>query len=197
MAHTASKTWVSESTKEYEAFVKVRDSLAHIAPKSPFVPRTFAGWIAHRIEVKEEEYNDITSKIALREATRNKSIPGSLRPVLKEKEFGDHRVPVLAMESIWISSEASRPGRPQAPWPSYEELKHEGDDRSRSGYSRFPPLPRDPGNITVNWKQRSPLRQFRFDEVGRPNMAVDSPSNQSDDTTLYLIGQALFSELDK
>src|SRR5438034_4695968 len=154
MAHTASKTWVSELTKEYEAFVKVRDSMGHVAPNSPFIPRTFADWIAHRIEVKEEEYNDITSKIALREATRNKSVLISERPVLKGREFGDHRALVLAMESIWISSVAPRPGRPQAPWPSYEEFKHEGDDRSRSGYSRFPPLPRDPGNITVNWKQR-------------------------------------------
>lgn len=188
---------MSESTKEYEAFVKVRDSMTYIAPNSPFVPPTFADWIAHRIEVKEEEYKDIASKIALREATRNKSAQFPLRPILKGREFEDHRALVLAMESIWISSLAPRPGRPQAPWPSYEELKHEGDDRSRSGYSRFPPLPRDPGNITVNWKQRSPLRQFRFDEVGRPSMPFDGSSYQHEGGTLYLIGQALFSELDK
>ncbi|EAS36114.1 uncharacterized protein CIMG_01468 [Coccidioides immitis RS] len=166
MSYSASKTWVSPQTKELETWTKIRDSIMRISPRSPFIPKTFADWLEHRVAIKEDQLRKVARKIA-RISGRDDRQEITIHPVLGVKEIEDRRALVLARETIWRQSLESFPGRRLAPWPSYEEYKHEGDDRSKSGYRRFLPLPRDPGNVTVNWKQRKPLPQYLFDEVGR------------------------------
>ncbi|KAK2768476.1 hypothetical protein FQN54_000331 [Arachnomyces sp. PD_36] len=197
MSHTASKTWVSDETKEHETFVKVRDTMSHVVPRSPFVPWTFTEWVAHRLATKEDAHKDVVRQIEnkLSGGKKFKRIP--LDPAMGGKAFDDHLACVLARESIWTPSDSPIPGRPAAPWPTYEEFKHEGDDRNKSGFSRFPPLPRDPGNATVNWKQRSPLTQLSFDETGKPTMAGEEAPLGMEDQMLVLIGNELLRELDE
>lgn len=197
MSHTASKTWVSDETKEHEAFVKARDSMSHVVPHSPFVPWTFAEWVAHRLAAKEDAHRGVLRQIAAKQlkGKTNRRVP--LKTAMGGKIFDDNRACVLARVSIWSSSKSHLPDRPPAPWPTYEELKHEGDDRNRSGFSRFPPLPRGPGNETVNWKQRPPLTQFSFDEMGKPAMAGEEPPPETDDQMLILIGSEILTKLDE
>ncbi|KAI1912654.1 hypothetical protein LOZ39_004305 [Ophidiomyces ophidiicola] len=165
MSHSASKSWVSAETKEFDKWNKIRDKITHISPHSPFAPRIFADWLAHRVAMKENQLQKVTNKIA-KVSERIEAEETLILPVLRGKTLEDRLALVLARETIWRSSLESFPGRDLAPWPSYEEFKHEGDDRNRSGFRRFLPLPRDSSNETVSWKQRKPLNQFFFDRVG-------------------------------
>lgn len=196
MSHTASKTWVSVEAKEYETFNKVRENVSHVAPNSPFVPQSWPEWIAHRLAVKEDSQNEIVRRLTARESERKAEIKARVSLALGGKGFDDYLTRVLSQDSIWIPSTAERLDRPQAPWPCHDELKHEGYHRSRSGYNRFPPLPRVPGNVTVNWKQRAPLTQFPFDEVGRPTMACEEKPPEMEEEMMLLIGYELMKELD-
>ncbi|PGH36838.1 hypothetical protein GX50_00295 [[Emmonsia] crescens] len=197
MSHTASQTWVSKKTKEREAWGRVRNMMVYVAPKSPFTPRTFRGWIAHRLAWMEEERGRIVSQAITRRANENGwSEQAPVGPVLGGKKLPDGLALVLARETIWVRRRGYPSVRKLAPWPSYEELKHEGDDRSKSGYSRFPPLPRGRGNETVNWKQRAPVKQRRFDEVGRPVLEVRSVHTQYlESEMLKFVDSALLAEL--
>jgi len=196
MSYTASKTWVSDEAKEYDLFAKIRDNMPYIAPSSPFTPRTWAEWISHRLRMKEEAHREAVRRLEIKEAQKKMQTKEAIHSPLWGKEIQDYLSCVLSRESIWIPSTDSRPGRPQAPWPTYDELKHEGYHRNKSGYSRFPPLPRVPGNPTVNWKQRSPLAQFPFDEVGRPTLTGEELPPETDDMMMSLVGKELLEELD-
>ncbi|KAK2800239.1 hypothetical protein FQN50_008203 [Emmonsiellopsis sp. PD_5] len=192
MSHTTSQTWLSEETREFEAWAKIRDAMVHVSPKSPFTPKSFEEWIDHRLKRTEEDHGRLASQITTRRTSDN----GGSSQVLGGKELWDGLALVLAQETIWVPLIRYPTGRRRAPWPSYEELKHEGDDRNKSGYSRFPPLPRDPGNETVNWKQRAPLKQCQLDEVGRPVLATgDDPSQYLESEMLQLLGESLLVEL--
>ncbi|EGC43254.1 conserved hypothetical protein [Histoplasma capsulatum var. duboisii H88] len=197
MSHTASHTWLSNETREFEAWARVRDMMVYVAPKSPFTPRTFGAWISHRLAWMEEERGRIFRQAMARQAIeKGWREQVQVGPVLGGKKLPDGLALVLARETIW----APRRGYPSVhsfvPWPSYEELKHEGDDRNKSGYSRFPPLPRGRGNETVNWKQRAPIKQYRFDEVGRPMLETTSVRIQDlEGEILRLVGGALLAEL--
>ncbi|PGH27273.1 hypothetical protein AJ80_00983 [Polytolypa hystricis UAMH7299] len=196
MSHTASKTWVSKETKEYEAWTKVRDSVVHISPLSPYIPKSFGEWIALKIAQKEAICSRIARRIATRNETRDHAAVIAVSPALGVKELSDNLSLVLARETIWVPVERYPADRLLAAWPTIDELKHEGDDRSKSGYSRFPPLPRDPGNETVNWKQRSPLAQRPFDDVGRPIIADGGvPPNYPEQEMLRLVGDGLLADL--
>ncbi|PGG96772.1 hypothetical protein AJ79_09455 [Helicocarpus griseus UAMH5409] len=199
MSYSASRIWVSREKKEIEAWFKIQKPLQHVAPRSPFVPKTFEDWVAHKATWMGELANRGNKVVARRAA----EIAGRVRraPVglaLGGKKLPDGLALVLARGTIWVPlQKGGHPGGQKlAPWPSYEELKHEGDDRSKSGYSRFPPLPRDPGNETVNWKQRAPTKQCPFDEVGRPVLAVDGDHEAYlESEMLPLVGSDLLSEL--
>ncbi|KAK2779753.1 hypothetical protein FQN53_001313 [Emmonsiellopsis sp. PD_33] len=203
MSHTTSQTWLSDEAREFEAWVKIRDAMLHVSPKSPFTPKTFEDWIEHRIKRTEEDHGRLASQITTRRTSndggskkRKREVVVPVGQVLGGKELWDGLALVLADESIWVPLIRYPTGRRRAPWPSYEELKHEGDDRNKSGYSRFPPLPRDPGNETVNWKQRAPLKQCQLDEVGRPVLAAGGVHDEYlESEMLQLLNESLLVEL--
>ncbi|KAL2372791.1 hypothetical protein BDBG_03525 [Blastomyces gilchristii SLH14081] len=196
MSHTASQTWLSTETREFEAWVRVRNTMMYVAPKSPFTPRTFGAWISHRLAWMEEKHSRLLCQALRRAIERGRCEPVQVGPVLGGKKLPDGLALVLARETIWVPRRAYPSIRDLAPWPSYEEFKHEGDDRSKSGYCRFPPLPRGHGNETVNWKQRMPVKQHRFDEVGRPALGAGSVRLQYlEGEILRLVGNPLLAEL--
>lgn len=191
MSHTASKTWISDETREFEAWVKIRDSMSRISPKSPFVPKTFKEWLAYQVSKREEERQRIVRKIISKQANPKRK-GRVVNPAMGGRLFDDQLALVLAKDTIWRPLQDRGRGRPRAPWPTHDEFKHEGDDRNKSGYSRFPPLPREPGNETVNWKQRKPLKQTEFDEVGRPAVGSDEEkTGHLDGSALELLGVSL------
>ncbi len=55
--------------------------------------------------------------------------------------------------------------RKVAEWPCRAEQKWEGDGRAKTECTRFPPLPREPGNGTVAWHKRRALVPYEFDRV--------------------------------
>ncbi|OXV06276.1 hypothetical protein Egran_05962 [Elaphomyces granulatus] len=191
MSYTASNTWVSFDAKQHEIFVKMRDNMLHIAPHSPFVPQKFDDWIAYRLAVVEDAHHEANGRLAVKR-TEKRETKERIQPPLGGKKFRDFLSCVMSRASIWIND---GPGRPLAPWPSHDELKHEGYQRNKSGYQRFPPLPRVSGNSTVNWKQRAPIGQFPFDEVGRPTLASSEEPPETDSHMEFLVGYGLLDQI--
>lgn len=197
MSYTASRTWVSNGAKERDNFAKFHDNCIHVAPNSPFVPKTLQEWIVHRMWVIGKGQQNSMRRLDYKVAERDMRKEGRVvEPAFAGKKFDDYLSPVLSMPSIWV---CNPPGREQAPWPGYDEFKHEGHRRSKSGHCRFPPLPRVPGNVTVSWKQRALIIPYPFDQVGHSTLAGkegagDETVNDSDEMA-FLIGNDLLKEL--
>lgn len=194
-SHTASKTWLSEQAKEKEAFAKFTDSCVHIAPSSPFIPGTWQAWLKQRLWLKEKAYRDELRRLQEIERVQRRNV--ATECALSRKSMNDHRSSVLALETIWLPSLDPAPQRPRAPWPGIDELKYEGSYRCISGFCRFHPLPRVPGNTTAHWKQRSPLKPFSFDNVGSPSALWGEPAVDCDERMVFLVGKSLMIELEK
>ncbi|RJE18077.1 hypothetical protein PHISCL_09581 [Aspergillus sclerotialis] len=194
-SHTASKTWVSDQAKEKEAFAKFTDSCVHIAPSSPFIPRTWQEWLKQRLWLKEKAYRDELRRLQEIERVQRRNMV--TERAFSSKPMNDHRSSVLALETIWLPSLDPAPQRPRAPWPGIDELKYEGSYRGISGFCRFHPLPRVPGNTTAHWKQRSPLKPFSFDRVGSPSARWGEPAVDCDERMVFLVGESLMIELEK
>ena len=192
-SYTASKTWRSIHAKERDAFARFRDNCAHVAPRSPFTPATWPEWLKHRLWAKEEAHRKAVFRLEAKRRALSSS-RASL-PAFSGRPFGDCRSSVLAMESIWVPELILPPGRPQAPWPTNDELKYEGPYRHVSGFCRFHPLPRVPGNTTAHWRQRPPLAPFAFDRVGSPLRRAELPVGK-DNRMCFLIGKELLEEID-
>ncbi|EED24449.1 conserved hypothetical protein [Talaromyces stipitatus ATCC 10500] len=190
-----SLTWVSDDTRERDNFRRMRSNIGYIAPKSPFVPADMNEWLVHRVETLEDNTGKMSRTITLRRREKASLCATDIQPALGGRRFGDFRSAVLAQTTIWRPDEAENPSRLQAPWPDSSERKHEGYQRVRSGYSRFPPLPRVPGNPTVNWKQRSPITAYDFDRVGQPVVPQDT-ATEHDWGMESLIGWSLLLEID-
>ncbi|KAL9108780.1 MAG: hypothetical protein Q9227_006437 [Pyrenula ochraceoflavens] len=176
MSHSQSKTWSSSSHLEKQRFNRLCGLLRHFVPESPFVPRTVQEWMQHRAAMQEIHQQAIRLKIEFREKMRDKSKLLAMNSVFVVRTDEDEKPPlrlrfsaskqhdqfrccddrssVLAIPSIWLPYIRPALDHPIAPWPDKEELRYEGDDRSKSGVGRYLPLPRKPGNETVTWKAR-------------------------------------------
>ncbi|EFE40300.1 conserved hypothetical protein [Trichophyton verrucosum HKI 0517] len=196
MSHTTSKTWVSEETREYEAWIRVRDSMSYVAPRSPFVPTTFKEWLVLRLLKKMEDKHKIAQSLAIKQQKLSKTATKTDK-LFRGRRLRDRLGLVLAAETIWGPLSDPGSGRQNAYWPSRDEFKHEGDDRCRSGYSRFPPLPRVLANETVNWKQRKPIAQYEFDKVGKVKTKDDNHATEiSIAIAVRYIGKSFIRDLD-
>lgn len=89
--------------------------------------------------------------------------------ILNGKDLADTRSIVLAHETIW-APKFEQTDRPIAEWPTYQEMKFEGNDRMQTDklHRRFLPLPRQPANETVMWSQRPVVQSYEWDERYRP-----------------------------
>ena len=134
--------------------------------RSPFVPKNMSEWLAHRVAFAEDAKLEELKKLSDRQAASG-SCKERVRilPAFGGKQFHDNRSSVLSLPSIWTPTYQPSKEHPQAPWPSAEEMKEEGDERNTSGFGRFPALPRVPGNETVVWKQKNVIEAFPFDKV--------------------------------
>ena len=196
------RTWVSPMIAEYERWQVVKNNLRsmELIPRSPFVPRTFLEWLSHRFGMKELNIKELCRRIKVFEAV---VALGPDRHRIKNtfdgKNFEDGNSGVLALETIWTPWNESSSNRPQAPWPCYQEMKEEGDERNTSGFGRFPALPRVKTNDTVNYKHRGVLVAAPFDRVWPvpPPETVDGGVGDSDDAIAEaLLGRDLLSAID-
>ena len=146
--------------------------LANYPKHSPFVPKTFEEYVGHLAAFKaanakraalQVEHKELVRTLKSRDRSEVKCTWASRTPT-------DGRSAFFAFSTIWSIWPEPTTTRPQAPWPSLEEMDEEGNQRAMSksshgDYGRFPPLPRVPANDTVVWKQRAMLMPTDFDQV--------------------------------
>lgn len=178
-AHSQSKTWKSNDTKEKDQYARLSTLLHHFVPESPFVPRSYPVWVQHRTSMNAMEMDNMKRNIAIKQSRNTVDAKIAIKPALEGKTFDDNRSAVLAHETIWAPWSLPSDKHPEALWPDRNEFQYEGDDRAKSEVGRFLPLPRKPGNETVNWKAREQLQPYRpldhvgmFKEDGTPDLEM-------------------------
>lgn len=61
--------------------------------------------------------------------------------------------------------------------------------------SRFPLLPRVPGNETVHWRKRVPIKPYPFDTFGAHSLGRTAGVPDTEDEMAFFVGQALLEEI--
>ncbi|RHZ72195.1 hypothetical protein CDV55_106889 [Aspergillus turcosus] len=194
MSYTSSKTWMSDMIQEFGRFVRISKESVFITPESPNVPQGYFEWLEHRVFIIQRAQEAVSRRRTLRASQPANQAKTSIQP-FGGKTFKDSRSSVLAMETIWLPSTSLPTERPVAPWPCSDELTSEGTLRGMSGYSRFPPLPRVPGNETVNWRKRAPIMPYPFDTFGRRSLGHIAGAPDTEDEMAFFVGQALLEEI--
>ena len=164
---TQSKTWKAKYFEETKNFERMKVLLRHFCPKSPFIPSSINDWTAHKTAISDMEMKKMKRKIQLK--TQYKTVACAMSSGLfpEKGPFLDNRSAVLCQLTIWCAP-AKVPLRENAAWPNREELKHEGEDRAKSKFGRFLPLPREVnGDVTSEWWEHQTLAPLSFlDDVG-------------------------------
>ena len=198
MSHSASRTWISDETKQHEAYRKVSGHFHHIAPKSPFLPTSFKECLAHQEAMIEQDKADKQREIQKRETYKARR--GGCRkrredpkPAFDVTKFNDGRSSVLAMQSIWVSRCVEQ-AKPHADWPTNDELKHHGTHRVSSGQCRTLPHPRRDADPSVKWNERPLVALFPLDDSS-PDEGGNNTINTTDGE--LSLGVELLKELDR
>ncbi|MCJ1294805.1 hypothetical protein MMC34_006363 [Xylographa carneopallida] len=163
-SHTNSRVWVSPLEKIQDRWLVVKDNLSRVRfDRSPFVPQDRPGYFEHLASQAEDQAKKEKKRLQQLEAERGGNHSWIIP--FDGQSFSDTRSAVLAVHTIWSLWYEPPQGRPDAPWPNPDEFREEGDERHTSGFGRFLPLPRVPGNETVVWKQKAFLQPFELDQV--------------------------------
>jgi hypothetical protein len=208
-AHSQSKTWKSNDTKEKDQYSRLSTLLHHFVPESPFVPRSYPVWVQHRAMMNTMEMDEMKKNIAIKQSRNTAAAKITIKSALDGKTYNDNRSAVLAQETIWSPWSLPTDEHPEALWPDRTEFQYEGDDRAKSDVGRFLPLPRKPGNETVNWKSREQVQAYRpldhvgmFKENGTPDIEMRRGCDglhggkEYEDMAAILLGRELIAELD-
>ncbi|MCJ1432818.1 hypothetical protein MMC27_002175 [Xylographa pallens] len=163
-SHTNSRVWVSPLEKIQDRWLVVKDNLSRVRfDRSPFVPQDRPGYFEHLASQAEDLAKKEKKRLGQLEAERGGHHSWIIP--FNGQSFLDNRSAVLAVPSIWSLWYKPPQSRPEAPWPTPDEFREEGDERHTSGFGRFLPLPRVPGNETVVWKQKAFLEPYNLDQV--------------------------------
>ena len=149
------------------------DALNHVLP-SPFLPCTAAELSLHEELVAKDRHRREIKMTALRmeeEFARQTPRTTSVLPLNgKTLACTNHTTVLCARTDLWCAAadfwqqQHRHRRRHVAEWPTFGEQKWEGDDRARTGFGRFPPLPRVP-LAGVAWYQRPLIVVAEFDLV--------------------------------
>ncbi|KAI9791820.1 MAG: hypothetical protein M1816_003365 [Peltula sp. TS41687] len=169
-SHTSTKTWVSTNAQEVERYTRLETHLRRGFPLSDAVPRDLHSWIEHRLAMMRAHIDETKRRVKLQETQRRSISSGTMVligpcRVPPVHHGNDNRGAVLAMPTIWCPQPAGSSRATAAAWPGLQEYKWEGDDRARSHFGRFLPLPRERGNDTVAWHQLRVVQGHEFDRV--------------------------------
>lgn len=166
---------------------------------SPFVPKSFDEYLKHKADYLNDQKKEMQAKCGAGAATGggNRRV-GSVMDDICPGNGGDGRGAVLAEETIWCPWDVPTEEHPQAPWPCKEEMREEGDERHTSQFGRFLALPRNPGNETVSYKHRSPIKQHRMDRVWEVPCPDDIMDPMLEEAKMEeWVGEDLLRELDR
>lgn len=201
MSYTFSKSWVSPETKEFERWIRFRDSISHIFPQSPVIPKTFAVWLSHRVAIKEDQLQRVASKIQ-EIMNKENSFEMPLLPIFGGRRFEHQSALDLAHRTIWSPFLETPHDRQLVPWSSYKEYEHQRNEKTKVGPKEFLPLTRNPSNGSIKCKRRKLLSQLIFDENRRRAAAEDDEEEEGQALVLdesfaaELIGVSLLLLLD-
>ncbi|KAI9706376.1 MAG: hypothetical protein M1836_003381 [Candelina mexicana] len=192
VSHTFSVTWASEEEREHEKFVAIRNAMSRIVPRSDIVPWKYPDWLVHRVAMLQMRRNIIDRKLTLAVAMAGTV---KIRSAFGGRKLSLRRGSVLSLSTIWCPW-SDGVDRADAPWPGLQEMKWEGDDRARTGVSRFPPMPREPGNETVVWHQLKAIVAWEFDQVRQLPRLGESEVALPEDEIPQVIGNELWGAIE-
>ena len=153
----------------------IKDNLSRVRfDRSPFVPQDRPGYFEHL--ASQAEVSAKKEKKRLEQLEAERGAHHSWIIPFNGQSFLDNRSAVLAIPSMWSMWYEPPQSRPEASWPTLDEFREEGDERHTSGFGRFLPLPRVPGNETVVWKQKAFLEPYILDQVNPVLWREDTPS---------------------
>ena len=136
--------------------------------RSPSLPTTLPEYLEHKRSLLDiltnEEKDRVAAAVEEFRTNRRLGIRTPLVP-FSGRVWSDGRRGVLGHETIWAKHWTPDENHEAANWPAEEEFKEEGDERNTSGFGRFLPLPRVPGNPTVVYKQKPFIEAYPFDKI--------------------------------
>nr|OQO26041.1 hypothetical protein B0A51_06898 [Rachicladosporium sp. CCFEE 5018] len=164
-----SRKWINPAVLDKKKDTSLTSAKIKICRNSPFFPSTAQELIRHQIEYATLLAAHRLAKI--RQAISPPVIRLPFSGILTEDStcsldtLPSAYSTVLSIHTLFTPAYTSTL-QPLAPWPSRSELKYEGDDRIATDalHRRFLPLPRMPGNETVNWQHRNVLPQYAFED---------------------------------
>ncbi|KAL8810567.1 MAG: hypothetical protein Q9223_007730 [Gallowayella weberi] len=197
-SYTISRTWVSPRIREKDEWKRINEGLRAMnlnqPDHSPYTPKSFDEYLQHKHDFLSDRKQEVQDKYLAGTAA---SYDRYLEPAINGNSFNDNRATLLGMETIWCPWDEPTESHPQAPWPAKEEMREEGDERHTSQFGRFLALPRNPGNETVTYKQRSVVRQHHLDRVWEVPGLDDEGEWCEEDVMEELVGPSLLRELDR
>ncbi|KAL9599802.1 MAG: hypothetical protein Q9219_003588 [cf. Caloplaca sp. 3 TL-2023] len=198
-SYTNSRTWVSPRIREKEEWKRVNEGIHAMnlnhPDHSPFVPKSFDEYLQHKADYLNDQKQEMQAKYDT-VAVANKHIGSALNGIFPG-DGGDGRSAVLAEETMWCPWDEPSEQHPLAPWPCKEEMMEEGDERHTSQFGRFLALPRNPGNETVSYKHRSPIKQHYMDRVWEVPYPDDIAEDFEQEEMESRVGESLMRELER
>ncbi|KAL8765614.1 MAG: hypothetical protein Q9203_006559 [Teloschistes exilis] len=195
-SYTNSRTWVSPHIREKDEWKRVNSGIHSMnlnhTDHSPFIPKSFDEFLQHKADYLSDRKKAMQAKY-----TTTVSGDRLIEQAFGGISFNDGRGAILAFETIWCPWDEPTANHPRAPWPHREEMREEGDERHTSQFGRFLALPRNPGNETVTYKQRSPVKQHYIDRVWDVPDPEEMGEWFEEAEMETLVGEGLLGELDR
>jgi hypothetical protein len=135
-----------------------------------------------KLKVKEEDHQRRLSRTEEQEMN-SRALAAN---VTRRLNISGNRALVLGEQTIWCVDWQN--GKDEiAPWPTFAEMKWEGDDRAKTAVGRFLPLPREIGAPGITWSQLQVIEQYPLDQVQKiPTMEdIYLPVDEIDEELKY------------
>lgn len=173
-AYRTSRTWVSPDAQHMQEFQVVRNAMRRLFKHSEVAKWKYQDYIAHREAMLASQKAQLSRTVQQKEQERELNAPHmdnkamsslvKLLPGNQNLTMQGNVGRVLGQKTIWCPDWMH--GKEEiAPWPTFAEMKWEGDDRAKTGVGRYLPLPREPGAPGIPWNQLQVVEQYPMDQV--------------------------------
>ncbi|KAF2263160.1 hypothetical protein CC78DRAFT_569190 [Lojkania enalia] len=161
----SSRTWMAREPREHQEFLVVRNAMRRLFKKSDVAQWKFPDYVAHRSAMVAAEKERLSREVEFRQEEKEKKVPLVTQPFYSNPRILEGNLAaVLHVPTIWCVDWQN--GKDEiAPWPSYAEMKWEGDDRAKTDVWRFPPIPREMGAPGIAWNQLQAVEQYDLDKT--------------------------------
>jgi hypothetical protein len=190
-------------------FIITRNAMRRLFKKSDLAKWKYTDFIAHREAMLASEKAHVERQVKAKEEENQRQLSLSHeqneytkilgRTVTSTLNIEGNRSLVLGEQTIWCVDWKN--GKEEiAPWPTFAEMKWEGDDRAKTSVGRFLPLPREMGAPGIAWSLLQAVEQYEMDRVGRIPTLEDIylPVDEIDDDVKYdLITKELEDAMDE